>query len=262
MQHILTVNPGPVSISPRAVAPTYVSANGSTTSDCSVAAPFIFSNGQLSSNGELVSTTGLVPYSPLVVSSTMAAISTTFSVVNGSTLAWNNTAFVGGHALFCVLGNVVEAVYDGQLPAGCAQVYIGYVPVTSCPTFRPSSSVAQSTTGGVGTATSLPSPTASVIGSITGKNVTANPVGCLTSSGSSPAVSGGLTSKTVATLEECADSCSSYAYFGVQSGELGESTNRIALMVCRCMRLWKHSGFICYSSHVRDLQYPMYWQQR
>ncbi len=227
-QYLLTVNPGPVNISPRAVAPTYISANGSTTTDCSAAAPFALTSGQLSSNGQFVSTTGLVPYSPLVVSSYLAAISTTFStmtVMNGSSLAWNNTAFTGGHALFCVMGNTVEAVYNGQLPAGCAQIYIGYVFVTACPTFKPSNSVTQLAGGATGTGTSSPSPTASLSGSVKGKNVTANPLGCLSSSGNSPAVSGGLIPKTVTTLEDCADFCSSYAYFGVQSGE---STNPLS----------------------------------
>ena len=175
------------------------------------------SNGQLSSNGQLVSATGLVPYSPLGFSSYVAAVSTTFSVVNGSTLVWENAAFTGGYAIFCVMDNTVEAVYSGQLPAGCAQVSVGYVSVSSCATFKPSSLVSQPTAGA--TSTSSPSPTASVPGSIKGSNVTANPVGCLDSSVNSPAVSGNVPPRAVTTLEQCADFCSSFAYFGVQSGE-------------------------------------------
>jgi hypothetical protein len=219
-QYHLTVSQGPVNISPRSHLPTYIKADGNTTGDCSAAAPFIVSNGQLSSNGQLVSTTGLVPYSPLAVSSYVAAISTTFSVMNGSTLAWDNTAFTDGHALFCGMENTVEAVYNGQLPARCAQVYISYVPASSCPNFTPSSAVAQPTVGGTGTGTSSSLPTTSVAGSIRGSNATANPVGCLSSSSDAPAVLPALPLRTVTILEQCTDYCSSYAYFGVQSGEL------------------------------------------
>jgi hypothetical protein len=219
MQYLLRVATGPINISPRANAPTYIDSNGNTTNDCGAASPFIVSNGQLLSKGYFVSTTGLVPYSPLTVSSYVSAISTTFSVMSGSTLAWNNTAFTGGHALFCVMDNTVEAVFSGQLPAGCAQVYLDYIPASSCPTYTPSTFGPLATTSGSGTGTSSPSPTASVPGSIKGSNVTANPVGCLSSSSNSPAVSGVLPPKSVTTLEQCADYCSSYAYFGVQSGE-------------------------------------------
>lgn len=186
-------------------------------------------NGQLSSNGHLVSTTGLVPFSSLALSPSVGMISTTFLMVNGSNLAWNNTAFTGGYALFCIMGDVVEAVFNGQLPAGCAQVYIGWVPVSSCPTFNPSSYVtpltASFTSSGIATNTLLPPPTASVPGTIQGVNVTATPLGCLSSTVNSPAVSASLPPKSVTTLEQCADSCSNYAFFGVQSGKSASQTS-------------------------------------
>lgn len=222
VQYLLTVSLGAVSNS--AVKPTYISANGNTTVDCGAAAPFVVRNGQLSSNGYFVSTTGLVPSSPLAVSSYVASISTTFSIMNGNSLAWNNTAFTGGHAIFCVANHMVEAVYNGLLPAGCAQASIGLVLVDSCPTFRPSSLTQQPTATGSGitrgTDTSSPSPTASVVpGRIEGRNATANPIGCLSSSSDFPAVSGGQAPSSVSTLEQCVDFCSQYAYFGVQSGK-------------------------------------------
>lgn len=113
VEYLLSVTPVSVNISPRAVATAYLGANGSTIADCGAAAPFLVSNGQLSSNGQFFSTTGLVPYSPLAASSYIAAISTTFSITSGSTLTWKNTAFASGHALFCVVDNTVEAVYNG-----------------------------------------------------------------------------------------------------------------------------------------------------
>ncbi len=230
MQYLLTVLPGPVGISQK-VETTYITADGSTTTDCSAGAPFTFSNGQLSSNGHLVSTTGLVTFSSLAVSPSVGTISATFSIVNGNNLAWNNTAFTGGHALFCIIGNAVQAVFDGQLPAGCAQVHIGHVSVSSCETFKPSSYIthltASFTTSGpaggsasaIATSNSAPSPTASVPGTIRGVDVTATPLGCLSSTVNFPAVSASLPPISVTTLEQCADSCSNYAFFGVQSGK-------------------------------------------
>ncbi|KAF7507284.1 hypothetical protein GJ744_010718 [Endocarpon pusillum] len=214
-QNLLTVLPGPVDITSR-VESIYITANGSTTADCSAGAPFTLTNGQLSSNGHLVSTTGLVPFSSLAVSPSVGSISTTFLMVNGSNLAWNNTAFAGGHALFCMMGDAVEAVFNGQLPAGCAQVYIGHVPVSSCPTFNPSSYVTPLTASF--TSSGIATPTASVPGTIQGVNVTATPLGCLSSTVNSPAISASLPPKSVTTLEQCADSCSNSTFFGVQSG--------------------------------------------
>jgi hypothetical protein len=221
MQYLLTVTPGPVNASPREGVPTYIDANGRMISDCSAAVSFTTTNGQLFTNGHVISTTGLVPYSPLVASPFVAAISTTFSVMNGSTLSWNNTAFTGGSALFCIMDNTVQAVYNGQLPSGCAQVTVGQVPVSSCPNFKPSSS-GQPGAGGSGTGTASPSPTASVPGSIKGANATGFALGCLKSSVDSPAVSGGPY-KQVTTLEQCTDFCASYAYFGVQSGKFPDA---------------------------------------
>lgn len=242
MQHLLTVLPAPGGLQPRQVAAVYVRANGSTTADCALAAPFLLSNGQLSSNGQIISTSGLVPHAPLAVSSFVSAISTTFSMTNGSsilnrtTLSWTNSAFTGGRALFCIMNSTVHGVYNGQLPAGCAQISIGLVPVSSCQTFRPSTSITQTagnaTIAGIsgisgttrttstasGTSSSL--PTESVIGSIRGQNAIAYPIGCLESSVNSPAVSPALAPVEVGTLEECVDYCSIYPYFGVQSGML------------------------------------------
>jgi hypothetical protein len=226
MLYLLAVLPFPVNITPRSHLSnltTFVGAGGKSTTDCRTAAPFTVSDGRISSNGQFVSTTGLVPYSPFTVSSSLAAISTTFSVMNSSYIAWNNSAFTGGQALFCVMGTTVEAVYNGQLPAGCAQVNLAYVPTRSCPIYNPSSSVQPPTASLTGTGTSSPSPTASVPGSVRGSNATGNPLGCLVSSGTSPAVLGDQLPKTVTTLEECVDTCSRYAYFGAQIGKLART---------------------------------------
>lgn len=242
-QYLLTIAPGAVETNPRVVAPAFITSNGNTTTDCSAAAPFVINNGQLSSNGQFVSATGLVPFSPLVASSFVASISTTFSLMGGNMLTWNNTAFTGGSAIFCVMQNRVEAVYNGQLPAGCALVSIAYVPVSSCPNFPPAASTA--------TGTAPPSPTSSVLGSIRGSNRTANPFGCLISSANAPAVSGGLAPQPATTLEQCTDYCSSFAYFGVQYGERRYTYIRVqCLTFCRLLCLRKHSRFVCHACHI------------
>ena len=221
--YLLAVLPVPLGIRPRAHLSnltTFVDANGKSTTDCSAAAPFMVSDGRISSNGQFVSTTGLVPYSPFMFSPSVGAISTTFSVTNNSYIAWNNSAFTGSQALFCVMGTTIQAVYNGQLPTGCAQVNLAYVPTTSCPTYNSMTTVRPLTTSPTSTGTSSPAPTVSVSGSIRGRNATGNPLGCLTSSADTPAVLGDRLPTTVATLEECVDTCSRYGYFGVQSGKL------------------------------------------
>ena len=224
MAYFLAIVAIPINISPRSHLSnlsTFVSADGDTTTDCSAAALFSVSDGQISSNGQIVSAPSLIPYSSFAASPYIAAISTTFSVTNDSYLEWKNSAFTGAKALFCVMGTTVQAVYNGELPAGCAQINLAYVPASSCRTDNPSSPVTEPTasTTGTGTGTSSPPPTTSIPGSIRGIDATANPLGCLTSSANSPAVLGNQLLRAVSTLVECLDFCSSSTYFGVQIGK-------------------------------------------
>lgn len=257
--YLLAIVAIPINISPRAHLSnlkTFLGPRGDTTTDCGAAAPFSASGGRISSNGQFVSTTGLLPYSSFAPSSFIAAISTTFSVSNNSYLEWNNAAFTGTRALFCVMGTTVQAVYNGGLPAGCAQINLAYVPASSCRNSNPSSSVTVTTltagTGtGTGTGSASPSPTASVLGSIVGTNATANSVGCLTSSYDSPAILRNQDPRTVTTLEECLDSCSSSTYFGVQSGKYTCFGIYFSLTVGRVLCVRRCSRSICHSSHGR-----------
>jgi hypothetical protein len=219
MQYLLTVNSAPINSSPRVGVPSYITANGSTTVDCSSGAPFTVSGGQLSSYGQIISATGTLNSTPFSLSANIGDISTIFSLIPGGALAWNNTAFAGGYAKFCLSQETVQAVFNGLIPAGCAEVYIGSISISSCTTFKPSSSIGgpiASSTGNT-TRTALPSPTSSVPGTIIGRSAIGTPLGCLNSSPNSPAVSASLPPRIVTTLEECVDFCSSYAYFGVQS---------------------------------------------
>lgn len=221
MQYLLTVNSAPINSNSRVGAASYITANGSTTVECSAGAPFSVSDGHLASYGQIISATVTLNSTPFSLSANIGAISTIFSLASGGALAWNNTAFVGGYAKFCLSQEIVQAVFNGLIPAGCAEVYIGHVSVISCTTFKPSSSIGgpiASSTGNT-TRSASSSPTASVPGTISGSSAIGTPLGCLTSSPNSPAVSASLPPRVVTTLEQCVDFCSSYAYFGVQSGE-------------------------------------------
>jgi hypothetical protein len=221
MQYLLTVNSAPISSSPRVGVPSYITANGSTAVECSAGAPFSVSNGQLSSYGQIISATGTLNSTPFALSANLGAISTIFSLASGGALAWNNTAFVGGYAKFCLSREIVQAVFNGLIPAGCAEVYIGHVSISSCTSFQPSSSIGGpiATSTGNTTRSASPSPISSLPGTISGSSAIGTPLGCLNSSPNSPAVAASLSPRVVTTLEQCVDFCSSYAYFGVQSGK-------------------------------------------
>lgn len=78
----------------------YLTADGNTTADVTLATQYSLTNGQLSSiDGRYISTTSGTPYEPFAVSSTLGSISTTFAVVN-TELSWKSSAFDNGDAQF------------------------------------------------------------------------------------------------------------------------------------------------------------------
>ena len=207
----------------------YVSVTGTVVLDAQEAQAFtISSSGQLQSGRSYFSTSGLVPFEPFTPRPHPAAISTTFSNRN-NTLVWTSPSFANGQAQFCLMGSVLEAAYDGYLPAGCTAVTV-YLAPTSAATNTVSILQQQTTTSfssmmavGSGTVvTSTPTPTPPYApGRVYGQLAIADPVGCLTSPSNAPALSG--ISETTATLEQCLDYCSVYSYFGVQSGQCSSS---------------------------------------
>ncbi|KKY26899.1 hypothetical protein UCRPC4_g01365 [Phaeomoniella chlamydospora] len=84
------------------------------------------------------------------------SITTTF-IIQNDTLVWDSSSFQLGHALFCVIGQTVEAVFTAQYPDGCLPVTLGVSPTTDCigttsittgsSTNTTSSSATESTTG-------------------------------------------------------------------------------------------------------------------
>jgi hypothetical protein len=177
------------------------------------------------SSGGYISTIGEEDSQLFKVSPELRAISTRFYVRPNDTLTWENDAFVGGEATFCFLGNFF-VIFDGTLPPGCARTYLNVIPVDEVDipptsTFTTTFVAPQSTTGlsyvtstATTTTTSVPSyPPGSVYGNL----VYAIPLGCLSSPPNSPALLGPNT--FVSRLEQCADYCFDFDFFGVQSGK-------------------------------------------
>jgi hypothetical protein len=223
----------------------YVSVTGTIVLDAQEAQAFtISSSGQLQSGRSYFSTSGLVPFEPFTPRPHPAAISTTFSNRN-NTLVWTSPSFANGQAQFCLMGSMLEAAYDGYLPAGCTAVTVYLAPTSA--TTNTVSILQQTTTSfssmmavGSGTAvSSTPTPTPPYApGRVYGQLAIADPVGCLTSPSNAAALSG--ISETTATLEQCVDYCSIYSYFGVQNGQCSKpQTMDISLTwIRKSMRLW------------------------
>lgn len=179
---------------------------------------------------ELVSTTGLVPIAPFAPSSKVAAISTNFTANNG-VLSWNNTAFIGNQALFCQTGLTVDAVFNGQLPSGCAPVTLSLVLVSpsSCLGYPNSSSstgnvpnLASTSTTSIATVTSsTSSATSQATGSSSPASVGANGlvadlIGGYAYRPTATVLFG--PNETISNLEQCLTFCVGYVYFGVSDG--------------------------------------------
>ena len=233
-QYLLTVRSGSSALPSeerRDTGPSYISLSGLTTRDCRDAATYIITQGaQLMSGGESLSTTGLVSNAPFAPASKVAAISTTFSVIDG-VLHWNNTAFVGNQALFCQTGSTVDAVFDGQLPNDCAPVTLGAVLVS--PSLCPSYGVSLSVTGNMSTSASTGA--ASITVSTSASSSSTSPTGgssypgSLSVNGVVADLIGGYAygppatvlfgpHESVGSLEQCLTFCVAYMYFGVSGG--------------------------------------------
>lgn len=200
----------------------YVSVTGTVVLDAQEAQAFTISpSGQLMSGRSFFSTSALVPFEDFTPRSYTAAISTTFSNED-NVLVWTSPSFALGQAQFCIMDTMLEVAYDGYLPAGCTAVVVHLEPTaivmnTLSTQQVTTSSVGSGAIGSVTAVTSTPNSTPSSPGSVHGRLAIADPVGCLMSPSSAPALSG--TSETTSTLEQCVDYCSIYSYSGVQNGQ-------------------------------------------
>ncbi|KAH8817152.1 hypothetical protein F5884DRAFT_665571 [Xylogone sp. PMI_703] len=81
-------------------------------------------NNGLSDNGRIIGANIGAKNAPFIGSANPGPIQSTFSLKNGK-LIWKNETFAGGQASFCVLDNLVIAVFDDNVPNGCIPVNIG-----------------------------------------------------------------------------------------------------------------------------------------
>ena len=117
--------------------PSWLTANGNTTTDGSKATRYLIRDGQLSSanGGSYLSTTANVPYGPMALSSNLGTISITFSIKGGA-LNWTNSAFVDGVARFFktpanAVNNVeILARFNGPIDSAWTPVLLFAVPGT------------------------------------------------------------------------------------------------------------------------------------
>jgi hypothetical protein len=84
--------------------------------DCTLATPFDFEDGTLSSGGEYISTDPGVAYQPFYTNPTNGSIVTTFALEDG-VLVWENVDFANTFADFCQdTSGQVWVVFDGNAP--------------------------------------------------------------------------------------------------------------------------------------------------
>lgn len=226
----------------------YIGRNGTAAGTCQQAAAFTFTM-----NGELEDADGFI-YAPPGSTETpfiggenppYGSITTTF-IIQNDTLVWDSSSFQLGHALFCVIGQTVEAVFTAQYPDGCLPVTLGVSPTTDCIGYGSSSTMTFTPSGSGSVTGSTPTTSGSSTGSITGSPTTSQPsqTGSSTTPSASPSQSGSIhtgniianylgcyqnlpaapvlygPNETVGTLEECAQDCSSYSLFSVSLGYL------------------------------------------
>jgi len=171
---------------------------------------------------DYVSTTGLLAFQPFEGASSVATISSMFSIQNGA-LIWNNTAFTGGRAIFCMLGSTVEAVFNGQLPYGCTQINLEPIMIT------PNVCLAAFSSSSLPTSTTQSASTMSVLGSVHSGTNAADPVGGYTSSNEATVLDGPSEMLASLSLEACESFCAGYIYFGVSSGMMVTGFSRLTL---------------------------------
>lgn len=120
---------------------SFLALSGHTSSDCSAAASFSLTNGQLSYTNSSGSTMfgaaspALTTYSLFVPSSSPGDITTTFSLGQKGTLLWSSPSFPAGSASFCVRdsGAILAVFVIGTQPADCVFTDIAIADLSICP---------------------------------------------------------------------------------------------------------------------------------
>lgn len=110
----------------------YLDQNGVIVRNCQQASTWRLENAQLSSSGGKVSAPQDVASSRFSVSQLLQAVNTKFATTDDF-LFWDNVAFQGGTARFCItsgFNGTLKAVFDGGIGLGCTQATLRTVPRT------------------------------------------------------------------------------------------------------------------------------------
>jgi len=105
--------------------------NGGLVADCADANYFYMVNGSLYEEGLLVGANEGLPNELFWGETTPGQIQSTFSIVD-NVLQWTNESFTSGQASFCVVDDILIAVFNGIEPSGCNPVYIGVANFSTC----------------------------------------------------------------------------------------------------------------------------------
>ncbi|KZF19295.1 hypothetical protein L228DRAFT_50418 [Xylona heveae TC161] len=123
----------------QAVQGSYISANGSTVSNCQDGVSFQIVDGQLFGANGLITTTAGTASQPLVGVAEGGEISRTWKYA-GTSLVWSNPLFENGVARFCSQSDgLVIVVLQGDFPSGCNAVTLSGLEVSNCPGYSSSS---------------------------------------------------------------------------------------------------------------------------
>jgi hypothetical protein len=106
--------------------------NGGLVADCADANYFYMVNGSLYEEGLLVGANEGLPNELFWGETTPGPIQGTFLIVD-DILQWTNESFSSGQASFCVVDDILLAVFNGIRPPGCTPVYIGVANFSMCP---------------------------------------------------------------------------------------------------------------------------------
>lgn len=102
-----------------------VASNGTTDSNCSSAAVFRLTDGQLFANDMLISAPANVSQFPFGGASIDYGISRTWYVGDDTILRWGNASFDSGLANFCVFpNNTMLVIFHGPYPYGCTSLIL------------------------------------------------------------------------------------------------------------------------------------------
>ncbi|KAG8525310.1 uncharacterized protein KY384_008954 [Bacidia gigantensis] len=102
----------------------YLDWTGDTEPNCATSSLYTIQDGRLLADGKFISAPANIPLVQFSASEAREEIDTIFGVT-GDTLFWDNPAFDGGTARFCIDQNSnISAVFNGDLPNDCSPIVL------------------------------------------------------------------------------------------------------------------------------------------